>query len=339
MTTAFNETFSPGQFFGSYHIVKRLGAGAAGEVLLVDAPMRNRQFALKVLRTRDLDRDSGTIERFIREAEFAMKNTHPHIVPVYDAGMDEETGYCYLAMEYMAYGSLAGIIADNPRGLGVARALDIGRQIAEALVMLERNSLVHRDVKPGNILVSGDGSVKLSDLGISLFRRDGENAAHRTNCGETIGTPAYMAPEQMLDAHNVDIRADIYSFGIILYEMLTGKRPNHGNSAMTTLARQLEGMRFQDIASVRKDIPAELAKLVNCMIDPEPEMRPRTAIEVLTKLQGISAKPPSLRSCEKDGIGTKAKSVDKMFLYSIFAAFGAFCFLAFAVYRILKGGR
>lgn len=337
MTRVFDEIFSPGRFFGSYYIVKRLGAGAAGEVLLVDAPVRNRQLALKILRTRDLNKDSDTIKRFIHEAEFAMKNPDPHIVPVYDAGMDEETGYCYLAMEYMKNGSLAGVIERNPKGLRLDKALDVARQIAEALVVLERNSLVHRDVKPGNILVAGDGSVKLADLGISLFRCEGENAARCTSSGETIGTPAYMAPEQMLDARNVDIRADIYSFGIILYEMLAGRRPNQGNSAMTTLARQLEGIIFQDIAELRKDIPRELSKLVNSMIHPVLEMRPKTAIEVLAKLKDIRAKlPPPCHGSESAAKGEKA--VDKMLLCAIIAALASVCFLVFIAYWSMKGG-
>lgn len=272
----------PGGFFGAYRVVSLLGKGGMGEVYLVEDPAHdNARYAVKVLSTEAMGGDADFLQRFIREAEFAMKVRHPNIVEVYDAGIDPDTGICYLTMEYMPGGSLKDLIA----GAGLmsfAGVCTIATDIARALVLVQANGMVHRDVKPDNIMFSADGTAKLTDLGITRFAYGPDVTVTRVD--GVIGTPAYMAPEQMLDSHSVDIRADIYSLGVVMFEMITGHRPNEGENAMRTLAKALDGQAFVDVRTLRPETPAALAELVHAMTLPAREDRPDSARKVLELL-------------------------------------------------------
>ena len=233
---------APGDSFGDYVVVRRLGRGGMGEVYLVEDPAAaGARYAVKVLGPEAPRGDGDFLQRFVREAEFAMKVRHPNIVEVYDAGIDPDTGLCYLTMEYMPGGSLKDLLAGGGL-LSFPGVSMIATDIARALVLVQANGMVHRDVKPDNIMFAADGTAKLTDLGITRFAYGPDVTVTRAD--GVIGTPAYMAPEQMLDSHAVDIRADIYSLGVVMYEMIAGRRPNEGENAMRTLAKALDGQAF-----------------------------------------------------------------------------------------------
>lgn len=267
----------PGDRFGTYRIDRLLGRGGMGEVYLATTP-GGALHAIKVLDPKVAGDDSEEMRRFVREAEFSMKVRHPNIVEVYDAGIDPDTGLCFMTMEFMSGGSLRQLL-DSGVEMSFAGVSMIAADIARALALVEANGLVHRDVKPDNIMFAADGTAKLADLGITRFGRGPD--ARVTSVGATVGTPAYMSPEQMLDAHLVDIRSDIYSLGVVMYEMITGRRPNDGENAMNTLAKAIGGRRFPDVRLARPDTPPELAALVAMMTMPAAANRPPSARSVL----------------------------------------------------------
>ena len=276
------EMLASGSVLGNLRIIRRLGSGGMGEVFLAEDP-KGARCAVKVLDPAVSGTGSEFLERFRHEAEFAKNNRHPNLVEVYGAARDQPTGLCYLVMEYMPGGSLRDVLNANPGGLPILGVVQIAKDISRALVLVEENGMVHRDIKPDNVLFAADGTAKLTDLGISRFER--EQDVRATSVSAVIGTPAYMAPEQMLDSHAVDIRADIYSFGMMLHELLTGRRPNEGEGAMRTLAKALEGRSFPDVRERRPDTPAELAVLVSEMTLPDADQRPpsaRLVLELLT---------------------------------------------------------
>lgn len=253
-----------------------------GEVYLVEDPAAaGARYAVKVLGPEAPRGDGDFLRRFVREAEFAMKVRHPNIVEVYDAGIDPDTGLCYLTMEYMPGGSLKDLLAGGGL-LSFPGVSMIATDIARALVLVQANGMVHRDVKPDNIMFAADGTAKLTDLGITRFAYGPDVTVTRAD--GVIGTPAYMAPEQMLDSHAVDIRADIYSLGVVMYEMIAGRRPNEGENAMRTLAKALDGQAFPDVRTFRPDTPAYLADLVADMTRPDRAARPDSARQVIERL-------------------------------------------------------
>lgn len=270
-----------GERFGSFEVIRRLGKGGMGEVYLVGKRFSLDRFAVKVLDPGIAERHPVTVDRFIREAEFAMKVRHPNLVEVYDAGRDPDTGLCYITMEYLPGGSLKDLIAADGV-MAIPGVLTIANDIARALAFIDSKGMVHRDVKPDNILFSADGSAKLADLGITRFSgAEEEDSAESAASDCVIGTPAYMAPEQMLDAHAVDARADVYSLGVVMYEMLAGRRPDEGDNAMRKLAKALEGMSFADVRLLRPDTPDYLAALIARMTSPSPDRRPANARVVI----------------------------------------------------------
>ncbi len=269
-----------GSAFGTYTIVRLLGSGATGEVYLAEEGVSRALHAIKVLRA---EAWHDAEERFVREAEAAMAMRHPNLVEVYDAGRDPETGLCYLIMEYVPGGSLGERLSKGARA-SFDMVGRVASGISAALAQIESSGMVHRDVKPANILLSARGTPKLSDLGISRSVEPDTMEANMTRAEDVVGTPAYMAPEQMLDSRKVDIRADIYSLGVVLYEMLTSQRPNEGENAMTTLARALDGRRAPDVRALRPDTPPALAALVAAMIAPDPAARPASPRAVLAAL-------------------------------------------------------
>ena len=223
----------PGDMLGDYTVEKLLGKGGMGAVYLVRAPGGER-YAVKVMFPEIADKNPDYRTRFAREAEFAMTLRHKNLIQVYDAGEDPDTGLCYIIMDYVPGGSVKDRLREHGR-IPVAEAVSITAQIAIALELAHRHGVIHRDIKPDNIMFDVDGTPKLADLGVAKFTDD-EHRTTVTTTGMIIGTPAYMAPEQMMDSHHIDARADIYALGIVLYEMLTGKRPTEGSSAVELLA-------------------------------------------------------------------------------------------------------
>ncbi len=266
--------FRPGDMFGDCTVEKLLGKGGLGFVYLVHGPGGER-YALKTLRTDATGTPPDYKQRFAQEANLMMTMRHPNLVRVYDAGEDAERGICYIMMEYMPGGTLKDRIVKSG-AMSVTAAISIATQIAEALAMAHFHGVIHRDVKPDNILFAADGTPKLSDLGVAKLVRGGGEGTE-TLQGVIIGTPAYMAPEQIIDSSHIDERADIYSLGVALYEMLTGKRPNAGSTVMGMLAKAVKGEPLPDVRTMRPEVSASVAYVLSLMCAPKPENRPVTS--------------------------------------------------------------
>ena len=275
------KALNPGDRFGDCTVERALGAGGMGSVYLVRSPA-GTPYALKLLDTESARSDPDFKLRFMREAEFAMTLHHRNLIPVFDAGEDPELGVCYILMSYMPGGSVKDCVRAQGR-FPVAKAVSIVARIAAALEVAHYHGVVHRDIKPDNILFDGDGTPRLGDLGVARFNDDARHV-ESTAKGAIIGTPAYMAPEQMMDAHSIDARADIYSLGVVLYEMLTGKRPYEGCSAMELMAKAVKGEPLPDVREANKAVPEAVARALALMVAPRPEDRPRTVRDVVALL-------------------------------------------------------
>lgn len=261
-----------GDMFGDCTVSRLIGRGGMASVWLVN-DTEGRQYALKTMNPSLTQTHPKYKDRFIREALFAMGVRHRNLITVHDAGEDPERGVCYILMDYMPGGSLKEAI--EKRGpYPVDEAIGIASQVAHALDAAHGRGIVHRDLKPDNILFDAAGVPKLADLGVAKFSGDEDTVL--TMDGMILGTPAYMAPEQMMDSHKVDARADIYSLGIVLYEMLAGKRPNEGGTVMGLLAKAIRGESLPDVRSMRPEVSAAVAYVLSAMCSPRPEDRPKT---------------------------------------------------------------
>ena len=313
-----------GDHFGDYIVERMLGKGGMGFVYLVRAPDGSR-FAVKVMARGNMTHNLRS--RFAHEADFAMKVRHHNMISVYDVGEDPETGLCYIIMDYMSGGSLADRIRKQGR-LPVDEAVKITMQIAAALNVAHRNGLVHRDVKPDNIMFADDGTPKLADLGVAKF--DDDRKTMLTMTGMIIGTPAYMSPEQLMDSHRIDARADIYSLGVVFYEMIAGERPNSGSTAVELLAKAIKGEPLPDIRKMCPEVSASIAHVLSLMCAPKPENRPDTSVEAAELLQKAAAGELVLaKSSPRSVVAISAErnSKRKRFVAVDFAAAGMLVFL------------
>jgi serine/threonine-protein kinase len=219
-----------GQAFGPYQITEKIGEGGMAVVYKGYQPSLNRYVAIKVLRE-EMSHDEQLVTRFRREALAVAELHHPNILHVYDAGFAQ--GVYYIVMAYVDGGSLKELITRG--SLEVDRAVSIGSQLADALHHAHELGLVHRDVKPSNVLMTREGRPLLCDFGIAKAVNE---SVGLTRTGTAIGTPEYMAPEQV-QGQKVDARTDIYAMGLVLYEMLTGWVPFSATTPMATLYKQV----------------------------------------------------------------------------------------------------
>ena len=272
--------------FGDFDVVRELGVGGMGAVYLVRDPETGGEYAAKVMLENPLHGDDFK-RRFIREAEIAMKVEHPNLVRVYDVGRDPETGYAYMIMDYVGGGDLHEALArrliDRRGPYRVKEALGIIRPLLGALSAAAAAGVVHRDIKPDNILFDGGENPYLADLGVAKLSDD-KTLTRLTMSNVVVGTPAYMAPEQMTDSHAVDTRADLYALGLVLWEMLAGECPNAELSASELMARALKGTRVRDIRTLRPKLPKYVVRFLRRMTDPKPERRFATPDEALAYL-------------------------------------------------------
>jgi serine/threonine-protein kinase len=250
-----------GHLFGNYRIVRLLGEGGFGEVYLAENPLIDRRAAVKVLHTA-LAQDAELVRRFLNEARAASAIRHRNIIEVFDAGVTPE-GAPYILMEFLEGVSLQKRLADRGR-LAVAQALDVAGQAGSALAAAHAAGIVHRDLKPENLFLVPDAGaphgerVKILDFGIAKMKRSGgTGGTMRTQAGLIMGSPAYMSPEQCKDSADVDLRSDIYSFGIIVYEMLAGRTPYVAASGTEMLIMHLTGTpgRLREMVA---DVPAHV---------------------------------------------------------------------------------
>jgi beta-lactam-binding protein with PASTA domain/predicted Ser/Thr protein kinase len=258
-----------------YEIIRRLGSGGMADVFLARDTHLGRQVAIKILYKRYTD-DEEFVARFRREAEAAAGLNHPHIVSVYDRG--ESNGNYYIAMEYLEGRSLKEVIAEHGR-LEPAQAIDIAEQILEALQFAHENNVIHRDIKPHNIIINGRGRVKVTDFGIA---RAG-SATRMTETGSIIGTAQYLSPEQARGTA-VEQGSDLYSVGVVLYEMLTGKVPFEGENPVAIALKHLGDEPVPPKYRV-PELPDNLNSVVLKSLAKDPARRYKSADEFMEDLE------------------------------------------------------
>jgi serine/threonine protein kinase len=278
---------------GKYKVLERLGSGGMGSVYLCEHKLMRRRVAVKVLPTAKAE-DPSSLERFYREARAVAALDHPNIVRAYDIDQDENLHF--LVMEYVDGASFQEVIK-RAGPLDVNRACHYVRQAAHGLQHAHESAgLVHRDIKPGNILVDRNGVVKILDMGLARFFHDEEDILTKKYDENVLGTADYLAPEQALDSHGVDIRADIYSLGATFYFCLTGRTPfSEGTVAQKLIWHQTR--QPKSIRSIRPEVPEGVAAIVEKMMAKEASQRYQTPQEVMDALvpwvQTPIAPPPA----------------------------------------------
>ncbi len=275
---------SPGDEFEKYVIEKELGHGGMGAVYLVRHRILDTRFALKVLYPEVAGRDKQFVERFIREGRLAGQIRHQNLIAVYDAGQNEKNGMYYLVMDFVSGGSVRDKLKKN-HYVDMLEAISIIRQVACALEAAQNHNMVHRDIKPDNIMFDDKGVVRLADLGIAKATDDRETGL--TLEASVFGTPAYMSPEQARDSSKVDTRADIYSLGVVFYEMLTGRRPFNGDTTIEILSHVIDDTPAPDVRTFSKDLPEDVAKLVADMLEKDREKRVKSPTELIKRIDAL----------------------------------------------------
>jgi serine/threonine-protein kinase len=297
-----------GFFLGKYKLLRHVGTGGMSSVYLAEQMLMRRQRAIKVLPRRRVG-DASYLGRFYQEAEATAKLDHPNIVRAYDVDHDGDTHY--LVMEYVEGRDLQ-IIVQEQGPLDCATAAEYIAQAADGLHCAHASGLIHRDVKPANLLIDERGVVKILDLGLALFSDDDRASLTLTHNENVLGTADYLAPEQALDSHGVGPRADIYGLGGTLYFALTGHPPFPEGSLAQRIAWHQSKMP-KDIRVERPDCPADLCAICFKMLQKKPAERYQTAQEVATALrdwlQRHGHQPQEVRQRALAGVAVGAATV------------------------------
>ena len=277
---------APETIAGRYEVGVLLGRGGMGEVREGLDVRLGRPVAIKLLRA-DLAADPELRRRFESEARAAAGLNHPNVVAVYDTG--EHDGTPFIVMERMAGRTVADEIHTGT--LPPDRVERIAREVLAALEAAHRAGVVHRDIKPGNLLLGGDGSVKVADFGIAKVAEG--LGTDLTPTGQVMGTPAYLAPER-LDGAPGSARSDLFSLGVVMYEALTGSKPFSGATSLATAQAVLSG-RHEPLDVARPGLPASLVATVERALQAAPEDRFATAAEMASSLDGpaVAAEAPT----------------------------------------------
>src|ERR671914_2185112 len=274
---AVSDTLINTVFDGRYRVLRKLGSGGMANVYLAEDGELGRQVAIKILNDRHAA-DDQFVERFRREAKNAAGLSHPNIVQIYDRG--EAEGTYYIAMEYLEGRTLKEAAGRQP--LPIREAIGYVREILAALRFAHRKGIVHRDIKPHNALIDGDGRVKVTDFGIA---RAGA-ASQMTEAGSIIGTAQYLSPEQAKGAA-VDHRSDLYSLGIVLYELLTGAVPFTGDTPVEIAMKHLSTVP-EPPSSRRPELPRALDQAVLRALAKDPDDRYASAEEMDAELARVA---------------------------------------------------
>ncbi len=277
-----------GKPFGHYEVIKQIGAGGMGEVYLAKDTRLERKTAIKVL-PGNLAQDRERMQRFVREAKSASALNHPNIITIYEIGETDKTHF--IATEYIEGDTLRERLQGSP--INLKSALEIAIQVASALDAAHRTGIVHRDIKPENVMIRPDGLVKILDFGIAkLTEKPGVTDLEaptvmnaQTSLGMIIGTAAYMSPEQAR-GQTVDARSDIFSFGVMLYEMLAGKRPFEGENAIETIGSILNKDPVP-LSRQTPEVPHEIERIINKTLRKDREERYQTVKDVLIDLKDL----------------------------------------------------
>jgi serine/threonine-protein kinase len=257
---------------GRYRLEERLGAGGMSTVYRALDSVLERQVAVKLL-AEHLSEDDGFIARFRREALAAAKLVHPNVVQVYDSGHDPDAHRHFIVMEFVRGPTVGQVMRERGR-MPAADAVDIVAQACEGLEYAHRHGVIHRDVKPGNLLINPDGVVKLADFGIAKAAED----SRITQIGSVVGTAAYLSPERAR-GDEATPSADVYSLGVVTYQLLAGKLPFESSSLTELAARQQEGSP-EPLDRLNPDVSPALARAVTAALAPDPDRRYHSAAEM-----------------------------------------------------------
>jgi serine/threonine protein kinase len=307
----------PGSKLGPYEVLALIGAGGMGEVYRARDPRLNRDVAIKVLPA-DRVSDEDRRRRFVQEAHAASALNHPHIITIHE--IESANGHDFIVMEYIRGKSLDALIPRH--GLRLAEVLRIAIPVADALAAAHARGIIHRDLKPANVMVGADGAVKVLDFGLAklIGREDADDAelTHTADValsvpGTIAGTAAYMSPEQATGG-KVDARSDIFGFGAMLYEMVTGVRAFAGSSAADTLAAVLRAQPKLPSAIV-PGVPSDLEKVILRCLRKDPERRHQHIDDVKVALRDIKE--------ESESGATAPGPIGHSRSWRVLAAFGA----------------
>src|SRR5215813_4983458 len=281
---------TPGTRFNHYEVISRLGAGGMGEVYLAEDPRLGRQVAIKVLPV-EFAKDADRLRRFEQEARATSALNHSNFLTVYDIG--EHEGAPYIVAELLEGEELSGLIKEG--AIATRKTLDYARQIAEGLAAAHAKGIIHRDLKPENLFVTKDGRVKILDFGLAKLRpqqfgdidKDAPTQKRITDPGVIMGTVGYMSPEQVR-GQETDHRSDIFSFGVILYEMLSGQRAFRGDSAIEVMNAILKE-EPPEFSETKEQISPQLEMIVRRCLEKQPERRFHSAHDLGFALEALSS--------------------------------------------------
>jgi eukaryotic-like serine/threonine-protein kinase len=316
---------------GRYEIIEELGAGGMGRVYRAEDTKVKQEVAIKLIKP-EITTDRKTIERFRKELKTARMIAHRNVCRMFDLG--EDKGTYFITMEYVPGEDLKSFIR-RARRLDVGTAISIAKQICEGLAEAHRLGVVHRDLKPGNIMIDKEGNARIMDFGIARSLKE----RGITGAGMMIGTPEYMSPEQV-EGSEVDQRSDLYSLGIILYEMLTGRAPFEGDTPLSVaLKHKSEAPR--NPKELNAQIPDSLSQAIQKCLEKNREYRYQTAEGLLMDLVNIEKKLPTTEKALAKGtpksVKQRAVGLKKVL---IFGGIGGFClFLVFWGVHFLAFGR
>ena len=283
LQTPIKELTTGSTFAGRFQVIEELGKGGMGKVYKVLDTSINEKIALKLLKP-EIAVDRETIERFSNELKFARKIRHKNVCQMFDLGKAEGTPY--ITMEYVAGEDLKSMIRMSKR-LSIGTAVDIAKQICEGLAEAHALGVVHRDLKPSNIMIDKEGNARIMDFGIARSLR----AKGITGAGVMIGTPEYMSPEQV-EGKDVDQRSDIYSLGVIIYEMATGRVPFEGDTPFTIGVKHKSEIP-KNPKELNAQIPDDLSRLILHCLEKDEEERYQTTAEIVSDLDRIEKGLPT----------------------------------------------